>query len=150
MLYRRLRRGVLSLVVGWAVAVAATIPFLWPDLVRDAPQHAAGARLFFFAEGLLLWAGLSGAVCVGLGLIGMVPAVYLFSDVALYRQRYRVAICGVLFCWSAMAIQLHVWTAFDHDGVGLFYFWRYLVFFAIFVITTVAVFFRQAKLEPNR
>lgn len=150
MLRRRLRRGVLSLIVGWAVAVVATVPFLLPDLFRDAPLHPSGARVEFFLEGFLFWAALTGGACIGLGLLGMVPAVYLFSDVALYRQRYRVTICALIFCWAAISDQLHVWTCFYHDGVGLFYFWRYLVFFAVFVLTMAGVFFWRIRRRLNR
>jgi hypothetical protein len=83
----------------------------------------------------------------------LLPIMWLVSAAWILRHRKLWITVSPLFGVVLMAVRLHVWTAFHHDGVSVINFFMWAVFAGTFFVTTAVLcanFLRTASSEIQR
>ena len=140
-LRRRIRAALLASLLGWVAGMVASSPFQIVEAVRNA---GAGSRLLVYELGVVLamWSALTFAMALYWCGFFLLPIVWLVSSAWVLRhQQLWITVCpafGVLL----MAARLHLWTAFEHDGISVINFFMWAVFAGAFYVTTAAFYVR--------
>ena len=134
----RIRAALLASLVGWVTGAAVGAPFQ----VVEAIRNAGGGRLLAYDLGVVLavWSALTFAIasyCCGFFLI---PIAWLVSAEWIPRHRKLWITVTPVFGIVLMAVRLHVWTTFDHDGVSVINFFMWASFAAVFFAATAAMY----------
>jgi hypothetical protein len=145
----RIRAALLASLLGWIAGMAAGVPFQIVEAVRNA---GGGSRLLAYELGVVLaiWSALTFAMAVYWCGFFLLPIVWLVSAAWILRHRRLWITVSPVFAVVLMAVRLHVWTAFDHDGISIINFWMWAVFAAVFFVTAAsqyARFLRAASSE---
>jgi hypothetical protein len=140
----RFRRAVRSALFGWIAGGLAVLPLQLLEAIRNA---AFGTRLFGEMLGLsiTLWTLLSLAVSCYCLCLFLLPVIWLFSPERIAAHRILWTALNAGFGFLLMALRAHVWTAFDHDGVGSTNFWIWALFATVFFGVAAESYVRQMK-----
>ena len=149
-LLERIRAALRASLFGWIAGLAASSPFQIVEAVRNA---GAGTRLLAYELAIVLglWTVLTFAMALYWCGFFLLPVVWLTSAGWVARRRWPWIAASTIFGLVLMALRLHVWTALDHDGIGLFNFFMWCVFAGTFFATAAtwfAKFLRAAAETP--
>ena len=135
----RVRAALLASLLGWIVGMAAGAPFQIVEAVRNA---GGGGRLLAYQVGVVLamWSGLTFAIALYWCGFFLLPIVWLVSAAWILRHRKIFVTVSPVFGIVLMAVRLHVWRAFDHDGVSVINFFMWASFAAVFFVATAAMY----------
>jgi|SRR5579862_4146149 len=138
---QRIRALLRASLLGWATGVIAGLPFQIIEGVRNAGMSS---RLLAYDLGmvLVLWCALTFAMAFYWCGCFLLPVVWLASAAWTLRHRRSWIAVSAVFGVLLMAVRLHVWTAYEHDGIGLINFWMWAVFAAAFFLSTSALYAR--------
>ena len=138
-LQRRIRSALLASLLGWIAGMAAGLPFQIVEAVRNA---GAGSRLLAYELGVVLslWSVLTFAMALYWCGFFLLPIVWLVSSAWILRHRQLWIAASPVFGVILMAVRLHLWTAFEHDGISVINFWMYAVFAGTFFVATAALY----------
>jgi hypothetical protein len=148
----RIRAALLASLLGWIAGMAVATPFQIVEAVRNAGE---GSRLLAYDLGVVLamWSALTFAMAAYWCGFFLLPIVWLVSAAWILRHRKLWITVSPLFGVVLMAVRLHVWTAFDHDGVSVINFFMWAVFAGTFFVATAVLcanFLRTASSEIQR
>ena len=140
----RVRAALLASLLGWIVGIAAGTPFQIVEAVRNA---GGGGRLLAYQVGVVLamWSGLTFAIALYWCGFFLLPIVWLVSAAWILRHRKMFITVSPVFGIVLMAVRLHVWRAFDHDGVSVINFFMYAVFAGAFFNATAFSYARALR-----
>jgi hypothetical protein len=134
-LVQRIGKAALATLFGWIAGWIAALPFQIVEAIRNA---GTDVRLLISVMGfaIALWTLLTFAVAVYCYCLFLLPIVWLVSPSWFLRRRTLWIALSTLFGVLLIAFRAHVWTAFDHDGVGFTNFWVWGVFATLFCLVT--------------
>jgi hypothetical protein len=140
-LWRRIRAALLASLLGWIAGIAASVPF---QIVEAARNAGGGGRVLLYGLGMALamWCALTFAMALYWCGFFLIPIVWLVSAEWVLRHRDLWLTVTPLFGVVLMAVRLHVWTAFEHDGISVINFFMWAVYAAAFFGLT-AVFYSR-------
>ena len=134
-LVQRIGKAALATLFGWIAGWIAAMPFQIVEAIRNA---GTDVRLLISVLGfaIALWTLLTFAVAVYCYCLFLLPIVWLVSPSWFLRRSTLWIALSTLFGVLLIALRAHVWTAFDHDGVGFTNFWVWGVFATLFCLVT--------------
>ena len=139
----RVRAALLASLLGWLAGMAAGLPFQMVEAVRNA---STGPRLAYdVAIVLILWLALTFSIAAYWCGFFLLPIVWLVSAQEIVRHRWLLVAASLLFGVVLMAVRLHVWTTFEHDGVSIFNFCMWAVFAGTFFAGTAEMYARLLR-----
>jgi hypothetical protein len=138
---RRIRAALLASLLGWIAGLLATVPFQIVEAMRNA---GGGGRVLAYELGMVLamWSTLTFAMALYWSAFFLIPIVWLLSAGWVLRHRELWLAITPVFGVVLMAVRLHVWTAFEHDGISVINFFMWAVYAAVFFGMT-AVFYAR-------
>jgi len=137
----RIRVALLASLLGWVAALITSIPFQIVETVRNAGGD--GRMLAYeLVMVLAMWSVLTFVMAVYWCGFFLIPVVWLFSAGWVLRHRQLWLCVTPAFGVVLMAARLHVWTAFQHDGISVINFFMWAVYAAAFFGST-AVFYSR-------
>jgi hypothetical protein len=144
--FTSLARGAL---LGWLVGCVALAPYQFLEAARNAGWSSAHSAPGLFAEvivlSILLWAGLTFAVSTFFCCIFIAPMVWNIAPERVLAHRLAWALSWTIFGIAVIALRAHIWTAFNHDGVGLANFWLWAAFACAFFAVTAESYHRAVR-----
>ncbi len=143
-LLRRFRKAALAALIGWIAGWLAALPFQIVEAVRNA---GTDFRLLASALGfaLALWTLLTLAIALYSYCLFFLPILWLVSPEWFLRHRGLWIALSTIFGAALIALRAHVWTAFNHDGVGFSNFWVWGTFATVFCLVTSTVYVRRLQ-----
>ena len=137
-LHRRVRAALLASLVGWIAGMAVGAPFQ----IVEAVRNAGGSRLLAYDVGIVLamWSALTFVIASYWCGFFLLPIVWLVSGTWIVRHRKLWVTVAPVFGVVLMAVRLHLWTAFDHDGISVINFFMWASFAAVFFVMTAIVY----------
>jgi hypothetical protein len=140
-LLQRIAKAAIASLCGWIAGWIAALPFQIVEAVRNAGTeiHLLVSVLGF---SIALWTLLSFAVAVYCYCLFLLPVVWLVSPSWFLNRRILWIALSTIFGVFLIALRAHVWTAFDHDGVGFTNFWVWGVFATVFCLVTATAYTR--------
>ena len=144
----RIRAALLASLLGWIAGMAAASPFQIVEAVRNA---GGGSRLLAYDLGVVLamWSALTFAMAAYWCGFFLLPIVWLVSAPWILRHRKLWITAAPVFGVVLMAVRLHLWTAFDHDGISVINFFMWAVFAAVFFVATAALYAKLLRSAPS-
>lgn len=141
---QRFRKAALAALLGWVAGWLAALPFQVVEAIRNT---GADVRLLVPALGfaLALWTLLTLAIALYCYCLFFLPIVWLVAPSWFLRHRPLWITLSTLFGATLMALRAHVWTAFNHDGVGFTNFWVWSIYAAVFCLATSAIYVRRLQ-----
>jgi hypothetical protein len=145
----RFRGVVRAALRGWIAGCLIVLPLQLVEAIRNAGLNTVRTHPGVFAEliglSMLLWMLLSLAVACYCCCCFLLPIVWVISPGRIVAHRARWVGLNAAFGLSLMTLRSHVWTAFNHDGVGFGNFWVWSSYAVIFFGVTAEVYFRNAR-----
>jgi hypothetical protein len=146
---RRIRAALLASLLGWIAGLLASVPFQIIEAMRNA---GGGGRVLAYELGMVLamWSALTFVMALYWCAFFLIPIVWLASAGWVLRHRELWLVITPVFGVVLMAVRLHVWTAFEHDGISVINFFMWAVYAAAFFgLTAVSYsrFLRAASSE---
>ena len=144
----RIRAALLASLLGWVAGMAVAAPFQIVEAVRNAGE---GSRLLAYDLGVVLamWSALTSAMALYWCGFFLLPIVWLVSAAWILRHRKLWITVAPVFGVVLMAVRLHLWTAFDHDGVSVINFFMWAVFAGTFFVATAALYANFLRAAPS-
>ncbi|HZU10391.1 MAG TPA: hypothetical protein VFA02_10870 [Pseudacidobacterium sp.] len=144
--WRKVTRAVL---LGWTVAFLATSPFqiceVWRNSGRSLTLLVSALGYGFAVWFLLTLAGaLLTWICIA------TPIAIFIHPQRLLRRRGLVMGLSIAAALLVVAYQLHIWTHWYHDGVGLMNFAIYALFATVFSGTAAYAYLRSLESSWTR
>ena len=144
--FRSLLRAAL---IGWIGGCLILAPLQLFEAARNAGWNAARTTPGLFVEllgiSLLLWVALSFAVSCYCCCMFLSPIIWITPPEGIAAHRRAWVISNIAFGVSLIGLRAHIWTALNHDGVGLGNFWVWAVFAAVFFGITAENYFRLIR-----
>jgi hypothetical protein len=75
----------------------------------------------------------------------LLPAIWLLETRKIVAHRMLWTIVNMLAGCALVGLRAHVWTAFQHDGVGTVNFWIWGLFASVFFGVAAEVYVRRIK-----
>lgn len=141
---KRVRAALFASLLGWIVGLAASIPFQVVEAVRNA---GGGGRVLAYELGIVLamWTALTFAIALYWCGLFLIPIVWLVPARWILRHRRLWLTVTPVFGVVLMAARLHVWTAFQHDGISVINFFMWAVYAAVFFGLTAVFYSRSLR-----
>ena len=140
-LRRRIRAALLASLLGWVAGIIASVPFQIVEAMRNA---GGDGRVVAYDLGVVLamWSALTFAIAIYWCGFFLIPIVWLVSAGWVLRHRQLWLCVTPAFGVVLMAARLHIWTAFQHDGISVINFFMWAVYAGAFFGLT-AVFYSR-------
>jgi hypothetical protein len=145
---RRIRAVLLASFLGWIAGMSAGAPFQIVEAVRNA---GGGSRLLAYELGVVLamWSALTFVIALYWCGFFLFPIAWLVSAAWILRHRKLWITVAPVFGVVLMAVRLHLWTAFDHDGVSVINFFMWAVVAATFFLATATSYARLLRVVSS-
>jgi hypothetical protein len=142
----RLRSVVPAAFIGWIAGWLLIMPFQLFEAARNAGLSTASTSPGLFAKllgiSLVLWTVLSLAVSCYCCCMFLSPVIWITPPEGITAHRRLWVVSNIAFGASLIGLRAHIWTAFNHDGVGLGNFWVWALFAAVFFGIAAECYFR--------
>jgi hypothetical protein len=140
----RFRTAMRAAAFGWTAGWLAVLPFQLVEAVRNV---GFSASLFaeMLASSVALYTLLSLAVSCYCCCLFFLPVIWLLSPERIVAHPVAWTILNALGGFTLMGLRAHVWTAFEHDGVGTINFWIWAFFASVFFGVTGRLYVRGMK-----
>jgi len=136
-------------VFGWIGGCVIVSPLQMVEAVRNAGMNTAHTHPGLFAElialSMLLWVLLSLIVACYCCCCFLFPIVWILPPERMAAHRAAWVGLNAAFGLSLMTLRSHVWTAFNHDGVGFGNFWVWASYATIFFAVTAELCLRSVR-----
>jgi hypothetical protein len=145
---RRIRAALLASLLGWIAGLLASVPFQIVEAMRNA---GGGGRVLAYELGMVLamWSALTFVMALYWFAFFLIPIVWLVSAGWVLRHRELWLAITPVFGVVLMAVRLHVWTAFEHDGISVINFFMWAMYAAAFFGLTAVFYARFLRVASS-
>jgi hypothetical protein len=143
----RFRRAARAALTGWIGGFLLVAPLQLLEAVRNAGWSTAKATPGLFAGllalSLLLWMALSLVVAVYCCCAFLFVITWIIAPERIRAHRWKWNLSCAAFGVVLIASRSHLWTAFNHDGVGFSNFWVWSFYAAAYCGVTAEAYYRR-------
>lgn len=138
----RLRASIVATAVGWAAAVAATLPMQIHEIASN-PAGGWRAIAWSLSAGTLVWLVWTLAIAAGGWLGGALPVTLFVPEGWLLRHRRPAIAMSAAIGWVVVLIQFQVWYVYKPDySINRWLLTLYSLLLTVFSGVTAAVYLR--------